>query len=256
MRSFFLLVCCFLFSGFSFAERPVIRVAAIDWCPQICPNADKPGYIIELVKRLYRDTQYDLDIKIYPWSRAIAMARQGRVHAILSPAKAEAPDLLYPINEVGTQRMCFFTERSDDWYYLNIHSLKTKQFGLSSETSLEELNDYAALHPEQFQYLPYNERHIVQQANKVLKNRIDAFLFTYNSTVYTLKNARKWQMFKSAGCVQEAEIYMAFTPQLSKQVDVKRMMEVFDENMANLKAGQEVEQVMQSYGLEDWRAKP
>jgi len=256
MRACLLLVCCLLFSSFSHAERQLIRVAAIDWCPQICPNAAKPGYIIELVKQIYRDTQYDLDIKIYPWSRAIVMARQGQVEALLSPAKAEAPDLLYPINEVGTQRMCFFNKRDDDWRYVNIHSLKAKQFGLSSETSLEELNDYAALHPEQFQYLPYNERHIVQQANKVLKNRIDAFLFTYNSTVYTLKNASKWQKFKSAGCVQEAEIYMAFTPQLSKQADVKRMMEVFDENMANLKAGSEIQQVMKSYGLEDWRISP
>ncbi|WP_415905813.1 hypothetical protein ACMXYW_07890 [Neptuniibacter sp. QD48_55] len=255
MRSYLFLIACFLLPNSSFADKQVIHIAAIDWCPQICPETDKPGYIIDLVKQIYSDTEYELDIRIYPWSRALSMTQQGRVHAVLSPAKPEAPDLLYPINEVGTQRMCFFTDREKEWQYENIHSLKNKQFGLSTDTSIEELNDYALLNPEQFQYLPYNERHIVQQAKKVLRNRIHAFLFTYNSTVYTLKNAGKWDRFKSAGCVQEANIYMAFSPQINMQDDIKKMMEVFDEKMAILKRGDGISQVMSHYGLDDWRAK-
>jgi len=256
MRSCLLYMACLLFANSSFADKQVINIAAIDWCPQICPESGAPGYIVDLVKQIYSGTQYELDIRIYPWSRALSMTQQGRVHAVLSPAKPEAPNLLYPINEVGTQRMCFFTAKEEQWQYENIQSLKNKQFGLSSDTSIEELNDYALLHPEQFQYLPYNERHIVQQAKKVLRNRIHAFLFTYNSTVYTLKKAGKWEKFKSAGCVQEAKIYMAFSPQIYMQDDIKKMMEVFDENMAIIKRGEGISQVMNRYGLEDWRAQP
>tara|TARA_Y100000782_G_scaffold61255_1_gene67259 strand:+ start:607 stop:1374 length:768 start_codon:yes stop_codon:yes gene_type:complete len=248
------LVFIFLFSAQAVAEeQEVIEIAAIDWCPQLCPAHTNPGYITELVEQIYGSTNYHLNIKTYPWSRALSMVRKGEVDAVLSPARAEAPDLMYPHYEVGVQRMCFFTLASNSWEYDGVSSLAGLQFGVASDTSLEELNDYTALNPQQFQFQPYHERYILQQAEKLKRGRIDAFLFTYNSTRYTLQQADQWSGFRSAGCVSNAKVYMAFTPSEGLQAKIRQMMDAFDQGMKQLEREAKPPLIMQRYGLEYWK---
>ena len=237
-------------------SKNTIKIAAIDWCPQLCPNQDQKGYIIDIVKEVYRDSEYQLEIETYPWSRALTMVRQGRVDAVLSPARAEAPTLRYPQQEVGFQRMCFFNDIDSQWHFTGIDSLTNKQFGLANDTSLEELNSYLAENPEQFQFQPYHERYLIQQARKVKRGRIEAFLFTYNSTIYELNKQGIAEQFKSAGCVTNAQIYMAFTPKVDHSMRIERMMERFDREIIRLRENGFIRQTLQSYGLPDWDEHP
>ncbi len=131
----------------SICAKEVVSVAAIDWCPQLCPEEERAGYVIDIVKAVFRDSEYQLDISYYPWSRAIFLAETGKLDALLSPAKAEAPALLYPGEEVGIQRMCFFTRADSDWQYQGVHSLADKQIGIATDTSIEELNEFVANYP-------------------------------------------------------------------------------------------------------------
>ncbi len=228
-----------------------IKVAAIDWCPQICPNHKQPGYIVELVEEIFKDSQYQLSIKYYPWSRAIKNVLQGSSDALLSPAKAEAPNLRYPLFAVGSQRMCFFTSADSDWLYRDINSLENLQIGIATDTSIEELNSYVKANYQQFQFMPYHDRYVLQNARKVNKNRIDTFLFTKNTTEYTLQQAQLAEKFREAGCVSEALIYMAFSPAKLNHKKITKMMAFFDKRMLELQKTDYFEQLMKNYGLEN-----
>mgnify|MGYP003385736467 FL=1 len=230
-------------------EKTTITIAAIDWCPQICYQGQLQGYVIDLVKEAFKETQYQLDIQIYPWSRAIKLVNNGGADALLSPAKAEAPKLLFPETEVGKQQMCFFTSMDSTWTYSNVDSLKDKAVGIAADTSIEELNDYVKRNPQQFQYQPYHERYIIQNARKLDKKRIDTFLFTKNSTVYELKKYNVWHKYRIAGCVSQAKIYMAFSPVKSMSKDISAMIEVFEQQMTKLNETSFTPQLMAKYGL-------
>ena len=225
-----------------------IKIAAIDWCPQICIDQKQKGYVVDLVNEIYRDSGYQLDIEYLPWSRAIKYVSSGKADALLSPAKAEAPDLLYPEQAVGAQTMCFYTRADSGWSYQGVDSLKNLQIGIAIDTSIEELNSYVAEHPGQFQFQPYHERFISQNAGKLDKGRIDTFLFTRNSTQYELQQLGIWHNYREAGCVTSAPIYMAFTP-ASCQSSIIEMMTVFDQRMLELTQSSFIEQIMTSYGL-------
>ena len=227
-----------------------IKISAIDWCPQICTDPEKPGYAIELVEKIYKDSKYQLDIQIYPWSRAIKNVRDGNADALLSPAKAEAPDLLFPKYGVGKQRMCFFTSKDSVWQYKGPDSLNNLQIGIATDTSIEELNGYLKTHPEQFQFQPYHERYVIQNAHKLNKHRIDTFLFTENTTRYILAQADVWEKYRKAGCVSEAIIYMAFTPVDTSQQRVREMMEFFDARMKKINKTLYFSDLLDKYGLE------
>ncbi|BBN80205.1 amino acid ABC transporter substrate-binding protein [Pseudoalteromonas sp. A25] len=227
-----------------------IKVAAIDWCPQICPKQTEKGYVIDLVEEIYRNSDYQLKIDYFPWSRAIKYVLAGKYHALLAPAKAEAPQLRYPNTAVGQQEMCFFTTADNQWQYRGVDSLNKMQIGIAIDTSIEELNQYVSNHTEQFVFQPYHERYIKQSAQMLSKKRIDAFLFTKNSTRYELKQANMWHDYKLAGCVSRTEIFMAFTPATKNQHSIDAMMQTFDTRAAQLNSQRLIQQLLTKYNLQ------
>ena len=247
---FKILFMVLLFSHMLLAKN--ISISAIDWCPQLCPKEHKDGYIIDILEEVFNNSSYTLNIKTYPWTRAIAMTRQGQVLALLSPAKAEAPDLKFPKLEVGKQMMCFFTKKDSTWKYDGIKSLNNLKIGIASDTSIEELNEYVKNNKSQFQFLPYSKNYIPQSLKKLQNNRFNTFLFTKNSTIYKINALGLENNFKIAGCVSSANIYMAFTPNSKFKDEVREIMEYFDTKMQALKKTKVIEKIMQSYGLSPW----
>jgi len=229
-----------------------IKIASIDWCPQLCPNEKKEGYVIDILNEVFKNSPYPLDIKSYPWSRSINMAKNGEVLALLSPAKAEAPMLNYPKLEVGKQMMCFFTTKNSQWKYTGIGSLKNQIIGIASDTSIEELNEYVKKNREQFQFLPYSQNYIGQSLKKLQHNRFDTFLFTKNSTIYKINSLNLSNEYKIAGCVSSANIYMAFTPLKKHEKEVKSIIKYFDNKMKELKQSNKIQKIMERYGLDKW----
>ncbi len=243
----------FLTIGINFVSAETLRVVSIDWCPQLCPEKEYAGYVIDTVKIIFKESPYELEIETYPWSRSIKMVRNGSAHAILSPARKEAPDLLFPENEIGIQRMCFFTKADSEWNYSGIESLENLKIGIANDTSIEELNHYIALNNNQFDFMPYNGTYIHRSLKKLDAGRFDAFLFTYNTVIYEMKTLTVENKYRLAGCVSSANIYMAFTPDKSQTASIQRMIKYFDKKMGDLKKGYKIEQIMNRYGLKSWQ---
>jgi len=143
----------------------------------------------------------------------------------------------------------FFTSAEDDWQYKGALSLENKQIGIAIDTSIEELNNYVENHPEQFQFQPYHERYIRQNARKIDKGRIDAFLFTHNSTRYELNKHSIWHKYRNAGCVSSASIYMAFTPNPALYSEVTMMINTFEQVMVAINHQQIREKLLSEYKL-------
>jgi ABC-type amino acid transport substrate-binding protein len=247
----FLIILLFFLNSF-FLEAKEIKIASINWCPQLCPNEKKNGYVIDILELIFKDSNYKIDIETYPWTRSIKMTKRAQTLALLSPAKAEAPDLIYPNIEIGKQMMCFFTKKDSSWKYTNIDSLKNLQIGIARDTSIEELNDYIKYNPSQFQFLPYSENYIQQSLRKLDRNRFDTFLFTKNSTLYKINSLGLKGKYNMAGCVSSANIYIAFTSNKMYQKEVKKIMSFFDSRMKKLKKTNKIELILDNYGLEKW----
>jgi polar amino acid transport system substrate-binding protein len=234
----------------SVAEEPVvISIAAIDWCPQICINEKMKGYTVELVNKIFEGKKYTVKMDVFPWSRALKYVSDGRYDALLAPAKKEAPYLIYPKYSIGTQRMCFFTKAKDNWNYVDESSLKNKIIGIAKDASIEELNDYILQNSAQFQYQPYHERYVIQNAKKLLKGRIDTFVFTKNTTEFELAKANLSSKIRNAGCVSEAKIYLAFTQLNEKKEKITGIIEYFNQQMYHLLETGKVNEISVSYSL-------
>ncbi len=235
------------------AQGETIKVASIDWCPQLCNEVDNPGYINDIMAAIFSNSPYKLDTRVFPWSRAIKNVSRGSYQALLSPAKAEAPDLLYPKHEVGIQRMCFFTSKGSQWRFTDAKSLKNMKIGIANDTSIEELNQFISNNKQQFQYLPYNDSYLETSFRKLDAKRIDSFLFTFNSAVYFMDKHNLAYKYRSAGCVSLTKVYLAFTPDPVQLKKVNQIMDYFDKQMVLIKASGQLQIIMDKYGLQDWQ---
>ena len=124
------------------------------------------------------------------------------------------------------------------------------QIGIASDTSIEELNDYIKMHSEQFQYQPYHERYVIQNAKKVLKKRIDAFIFTKNTTVYELRKENLNEKIRNAGCANLASIYLAFSSVSQKRLRISKALKYFDMHMATLVKTNVISKFLLEYGIQ------
>lgn len=235
----------------SYADEYVqtIRIAAIDWCPQICIGEEKKGYVIELVAEVFRSTPYNITITYFPWSRGIKYVNEGEYHALLAPTKSEAPNLLFPKFPVGEQSMCFFSSKNNTWRYEGELSLEGLQIGIALDTSVEELNDYIQDNLDQFQFQPYHDRYVRQSVGKVNKGRIDAFLFTKNTTNHILNKFQIKDQIKESGCVSKASFYLAFTPEIKLESKTQSWLTAFDERMKLLIENGYVSGLHKRYGI-------
>ena len=208
---------------------------------------------MDTVHRVFAGSHYEVQAKTYPWTRAILGVYNGKSHALLSPAKNEAPQLLYPKYAIGIQRMCFFTAAQSDWEYQGLKSLKGLKIGIAYDTSIAELNDYVSTNKEQFEFIPYNHEFIERNLNMLSHRRLDTFLFTYNSTIFTLKQLGLDTEYREAGCVSSEPIFMAFSPNPEQSEEINELIRFFEQRMHELSESGEIELIMESYGLEDWQ---
>lgn len=228
-------------------EKVAVKIAAIDWCPQLCLSEDAPGYVNEILSSIYPPEKYRLSIEYFPWSRAIKLVDKGDFQVLLAPAKEEAPNLNYPSNPIGIQQMCFFTRSDSSWSYTNVDSLKGLNIGIARDTSIEELNTFRASHSEQFQVQTYLDRYIEQSTKKLMKGRVDTFVFTKNTTLYELKRLALDKEIKVSGCMPSAPIYAGFSPVSHHQKDSKNMIKEFDIKVHQLAESGELELILEKY---------
>lgn len=240
-----------LFSAVSAENTEIVklRIASIDWCPQICPKEVNKGYVQDIVELIFSGKKYELEIHSMPWSRAIKMVNEGKYDALLAPAKDEAPNLIYPSIAIGKQQMCFFVSNSSNWFYNGPESLSSLSIGVAQDTFLEELKEFQASNEQQFQYLPYLEQYVYQSAMMLLKGRIDTFLMTRKTTLLELKHSNLSDQIHEAGCLNKSNIYIAFTPSLEKSLKVMSLIKVFEQEMAKYNVNGDVEKIMSKYGI-------
>ncbi|WP_286234243.1 substrate-binding periplasmic protein [Thalassotalea sediminis] len=234
------------------AQIPIFKIAAIDWCPQICPREEPNGYVVDIVLDIYKDFPIKVQIDYFPWSRAIKYVNDGTYDALLSPAKPEAPNLVYPMLAIGSQQMCFFSLTDNLWKYTGEKSLNNLRIGIAKDTSIKELNNFLQTNAHQFQFQPYLDRYVDQNYRKLLKGRIDTFLFTKNTTKWELRKLKVDHELRVSGCLRREPIYLGFTPTKQKKELIEKLSKKFDVGMHQLLASGQLETILEEYQLKQF----
>ena len=260
MKKFLLILIIVLFSLTSlYAET--ININFDDWCPYSCvdtenpksPYTRKPGYELEIINIIFKQKGYNVNYRLLPWARAVKEAREGRLDALLSPAKDEAPELIFPEEEIGILGWCFYTKKENAWNYEGVASLNQVMLGFLQG------NDFGG---DVQKYIEKNKNNklliqsetgmdwIEKNLKRLSLGRITAILEEPFTIDYFIKKNNLNNQIRKAGCLESQKMYIAFSPLNPMAIKYAKM---FDSGIRELRKSGEFKKILLSYGLSDWK---
>ncbi|WP_108652002.1 substrate-binding periplasmic protein [Dongshaea marina] len=229
-----------------------ITVVADRWEPYNGePKSSRPGYAIEIVEKIFQSAGHEISYSLLPWKRAIQLTRQGRYNAIIGSYKEDAPDFIFPEEEIGISDNAFFVRKGEPWRYQGLESLKGKTIGLIMGYNYgQELDPFLQRHTQYIQYA-YGADPLEININKLLYKRFDLLL--ENSIVLTHKASRMGVSndIEYAGRTEHIhKIYLAFSPRDNQSTNYAALV---TRGIRELRQSGVLQQILDRYGLKDWK---
>ncbi|MCG7498322.1 transporter substrate-binding domain-containing protein [Vibrio sp. Of7-15] len=247
------LLCILWLTFFSaITSADVITIVADEWYPYNgTPDSSKPGYGIEVIQRIFEKHDHTIEYTVLPWNRAIHTTRRGSYNAIIGAIKADAPDFIFPEQELGYSQDAFYVAKDSSWSFSDIHSLSKMRIGLIKDYAYDDspLTQFVKRNPNNV-YYSLGQNALEPNIRKLLNNHLDVLVEDKNVFAHTTQDMALHNQFKYAGNLGKgSHIYVAFSPQHKKS---KEYAEIFSQGMKQLKESGELEKILKKYGLQYW----
>lgn len=243
-----------LFSSVALSqENKEIIIAGDNWCPINCGEQDsKKGFMIDVATEALKEAGYTVRYMEVPWLRAIEMAREGRIHAIVGAFKDDAPDFYYPqVPFLQLSPNSLFMLKETDWQYQNIRSFNGLRIGVIKGYDYgDELNTYI----KSFSYSKTNTlvrlsgNDAVERNLKFLtRGRIDVYVDAEPVFWYVANAMGISEKVKHVGSISSREpCYIAFSP---AKPESEALMLALDKGVISLKQQKRLAAIADKYAL-------
>lgn len=232
----------------------VISLRADNWCPYNCaPGSDKPGYLIEIAQRVFREAGHTVDYQKINWARAISETRKGKFNAIVGAAKSDAEDFVFPEESMGFAIGCFYTKPGMEWKYENPESLAKLKIGVIKDYSYSATMDaYITKHRQDTSRVEVvaGEDALLLNLKKLKMGRITAIFENDYVMNYTLSAHKGEFDVKQSGCIDNDPIYIAFSPNHPQSRAYAKLLST---GVASLRKSGALKEILARYGLNNWQ---
>jgi len=253
LRSLILSVCTL--TGASVVHADVITLVADPWCPYNCdPESYEQGYMVEIASIILSRHGHQVRYAIVPWARAIKDTRVGKYTGIIGTAFDDAPDFIYPDNELGKISFDVFVLKDNPWQYKDLNSLLGVSLGIIRHYEYSmTINSYIDEHygnPNRIQIASGNNA-LEVNINKLIAGRFDAVLANKYVMEYKLDKLSLTESLRSAGQATTADkAYIAFSPALEESNQYAKLL---SQGIDDLRENGELKNILKHYGLTDWK---
>ncbi|MCG8612678.1 MAG: transporter substrate-binding domain-containing protein [Pseudomonadales bacterium] len=229
------------------------------YCPYTSCSDGRPGYVIELVEKIYSNKGYAVHIEnVNSWSRAIFKTETNEVDGIVNIAKSSSPSLLYPKEAVSNLNIEAFVPTHIDWQYFDTNSFTQLRLGLVQGYG------YDSVSPEFSQYVTQNkdnESRIIwitgtdpleRIFEMMMIDRLSAAIEDRNVGMHILKKMGIEDKITSRSIYNLPTIptYIGFAPGKRNSA---MLAELFDQGLRELRSNGELAQILSKYGVDDWK---
>ncbi|MFV0349076.1 MAG: substrate-binding periplasmic protein [Halodesulfovibrio sp.] len=245
------------------AHAGSIRFSYDAWCPYSCLNddhtaiaADYPGYYAEVLRAIYEPLGYGVEFIIRPWERALEETADGRLDAALSPARSEAPNLIFPDESIAELGWCFYTRSDSAWQYNGPASLQEQTLGVLRGNNFgDAITDYIAANTkdaakvQEVTGLDFIDKNI----RKLQGKRISVMLDEPATTDFFIMQNNLARDIVKAGCLPSQSMYPAFSPANPMSATYAKE---YTEGIRRLRKSGQLRTILSRYGLTDWKNQP
>lgn len=230
-----------------------LRIGADQWMPfNGEPETERPGYVVEVLRKVYAAEGIAVDYRVVPWADALEQAAKGELHGVIGANRTEAAKLRVPQEEVGAPRVALWVHKSNRWRYADLRSLLQVRVGVIAEYKYwDSFDEFVAKQPSLKLVKFSGEAPLRDALSKMLAGEIDVIPETLPVFTWNVKAAGLTVSDFTMAYLHPAEpIYVAFSPAHPR---IEALVKAWDAGVRKLRASGELEQILQKYGLRDWR---
>jgi polar amino acid transport system substrate-binding protein len=231
-----------------------LRVRADNWMPfNGDPQADQPGYVVEILRAIFPAADGGIDYQNMPWDAALKAVDEKSIDAVIGATRVDIQQqkLLAPAEEISVSSIVLFSRKADTWTYKDPASLKAKKLGVvEGYTYWPELDKYIK-QADAAQLAQVQGDHPAKDAIELLANqKVDAYPENLEVFFWTVKQlglqGRDFRIvYRNFG----ESFFVAFRNDATGQAYAKR----FDAGMAQLRKSGELAKILARYGVSDWK---
>jgi polar amino acid transport system substrate-binding protein len=232
------------------ADTPVLRIRADSWMPfNGDPAAEKPGYVVELLREVFEPQGIKVEYQTMPWADALKAAEAGKIEGVIGANHTEAAHLVTGAEAIAEPKFALFVRRDFAWKYESLRSLPKIRLGaIEGYNYWESIDGYIKqAHPPQLT-LYTGETPLVQALADLSSGKIDVMVESVLVFYWAAKSAgRPAAAFRIAYSQQSEPLYVAFSPTSEGREYARR----FDLGLKELRERGRFGQLLQKYGLNE-----
>ena len=258
------LMLAFFLSGNSHAEVLSSRVepsntitfVADRWPPfNDVPDSEMEGYMMDVARAVFEPQGYKVVYKNMPWNRAIVESRKGRFDAIIGASRVDAPDFVFPEEELGRNKLSFYITKESNWTFKDVSSLEQVYLGVIDGYDYRAwFKEYERTHPEKI-YVRHGKTPLKENLKLLLHGRLDAVVDNEAALRWVAKDMGILDQLKSGGedtVGGVSYIYHAFSPARPTSGHYARLL---SQGIRELRENGRLQAILDRYGIQDWQKK-
>jgi polar amino acid transport system substrate-binding protein len=187
MKKILLAAGLILSASFTFAEDKLIQLTSLDWPPYSSKSLDQQGASVAVAKAAFKAMGYQLKVDFFPWSRAIALAKDsGSQYAGYFPdyfSDDNAKDFIYS-DAMGSGPLGFAERKDKSISWAVLDDLKPYRIGIVQDyINTAEFDAMIAKKTLKSSVTTSDEKNL----KKLVGNRVDLAVVDKNVMNYLFK---------------------------------------------------------------------
>lgn len=234
-----------------------LRIVGDNWCPYNCAaDSQLPGYLVEVIRRVL-GSQYRIDYRVVPWTRAVEMVSRSEADLLLATTPETTPGLRLT-EPVGIDRSCLFVRADSTWRFRQPADLDRITLGViqdykyDADGPIDRLIARRIATRDRRIEVATGEDALGSNFRKLRAGRMDALIENENVGAWTINQLGRREALVNAGCVsgQPGTIHIALAP---AHQGGTTLLGAIDNGIVELRKRGELAAILARYGIADWR---
>jgi len=235
------------------AYSATLTVRADNWPPYNgVPTAKNPGYMIEVLKEIFEPQGIMVDYQLMPWTRACNDVNAGKYDAVVGTDKSENSNMVFPKESFGNMVSTMFVRNDSTWRYAGVESLAGKRLGVIDGYSYsEELDPYIEKNKGSKVFAATGDDALPMLIKMLQAGRIDVLVDDANVMRFTMAGLGTKNIVAAGKVDNEATaLEFGLSNKSKTSADYARK---FDEGINKLRASGRLAEILNKYGVQDWK---
>ncbi|SLM28003.1 ABC transporter, periplasmic domain [Desulfamplus magnetovallimortis] len=250
---FVTLVVMIILSTAANAEK--ISLVADEWPPfNGVPNSENEGFIVDVARSVFENNGIEVSYETLAWKRAVEMVREGYNNGLIGASKTDAPDFVFPSEELARNCISFYVRKDTSWRFTDRSDIERVALGVIAGYDYRRwLLDYIQDNQDNFDKVQVitGQNPLQRNIMKLIDGRIDAIVDNEAVIVNVAGKMGVSNQITLAGYGTEVSyIYIAFSPKLPES---KNYADILSKGIDILRASGGFKKILTKYGLTDWK---